>query len=297
MRAASRVWAWLRHNALPIYAALATAYLLIPIAVIAIFSFGETPKDKLTFALDNGFTLEYWETMFSIPELNDALFTSIKLAALATVISTAIGTAMAIALVRHRFRGRRLANLLIVIPMATPEVVIGASLLSMFIYASVALGLTTLLIAHVMFCISFVVVVVRSRLIGFDRSLEEAAADLGATPFQTFRLVTLPLILPGVIAAAMLAFALSIDDFVISNFNSGTTVTFPLYVYGVSLRGIPVQVNAIATLIFLVASLAAIGVIVQQRRAERMASSADVKPDQLGDPGQGAGGRVRAATG
>lgn len=274
MGALSRAWAWLRHQALPIYAVLATLYLLIPIAVIAVFSFGKTPKDKLTFALDNGFTLEYWETMFSIPELNEALITSLELAALATVVATAIGTAMAIALVRHKFHGRRIANLLIVIPMATPEVVIGASLLSMFIYATFALGFTTLLIAHVMFCISFVVVVVRSRLIGFDRKLEEAAADLGATPFTTFRLVTLPLILPGVIAAAMLAFALSIDDFVISNFNSGTTVTFPLYVYGVSLRGIPVQVNAVATLIFLVASIAAIGVMWQQRRAERMAAVA-----------------------
>jgi spermidine/putrescine transport system permease protein len=278
MSAPARAWAWLRHQALPIYAILATAYLLIPIAVVAIFSFGATPRGKLTFALEDGFTLEYWETIFSIQELNDALFTSIKLALAATLISTAIGTAMAIALVRHRFHGRRIANLLIVIPMATPEVVIGASLLSMFIYASFALGFTTLLIAHVMFCISFVVVVVRSRLIGFDRNLEEAAADLGATPFTTFRLVTLPLILPGVIAAGMLAFALSIDDFVISNFNSGTTVTFPLYVYGVSLRGIPVQVNALATLIFLVASAAAIAVIWQQRRAERMSAlPADVK--------------------
>jgi spermidine/putrescine transport system permease protein len=277
MGGAARAWAWLRHNALPIYAVLATAYLLIPIVVIAVFSFGATPKDKLTFALNNGFTLEYWETIFSIPELNDALLTSLKLAALATLVATAIGTAMAVALVRYSFRGRRLANLLIVIPMATPEVVIGASLLSMFIYASVTLGFTTLLIAHVMFCISFVVVVVRSRLIGFDRKLEEAAADLGATPFETFRLVTLPLILPGVVAAAMLAFALSIDDFVISNFNSGTTVTFPLYVYGVSLRGIPVQVNALATLLFLIASVAALAVILQQRRAERMAS---IRPEQ-----------------
>ena len=144
---------------------------------------------------------------------------------------------MAIALVRHSFRGRTAANLLIVIPMATPEVVIGASLLSMFIYYTFALGFTTLLIAHVMFSISFVVVVVRSRLIGFDRHLEEAAADLGATPLATFRNVTLPLLAPGILAAALLAFSLSIDDFVISNFNSGTTVTFPLYVYGVSLRG------------------------------------------------------------
>ncbi len=280
MGGAARAWAWLRHQALPIYAVVATLYLLVPIFVIALFSFGATPKGKLTFALDDGFTLEYWETMFDITELNEALVTSIELAALATVIATAIGTAMAIALVRHKFRGRRIANLLIVIPMATPEVVIGAALLSMFVYAAFSLGFETLLVAHVMFCISFVVVVVRSRLIGFDRKLEEAAADLGATPFQTFRLVTLPLILPGVIAAGMLAFALSIDDFVISNFNSGTTVTFPLYVYGVSLRGIPVQVNAIATLLFLIASAAAIAVMWQQRRAERMAAlPADVKPN------------------
>jgi spermidine/putrescine transport system permease protein len=221
--------------------------------VIAVFSFGATPKGKLTFGLENGFTTEYWSSMFSLTELNEALVTSIELAALSTLISTAIGTAMAIALVRHRFRGRRISNLLIVIPMATPEVVIGASLLSMFIYYSFALGFETLLIAHVMFSISFVVVVVRSRLIGFDRNLEEAAADLG------------------IFAAAMLAFALSIDDFVISNFNSGTTVTFPLYVYGVSLRGIPVQVNAIATLLFVVAAVAAALTIWQQRRAERMA--------------------------
>lgn len=272
MSAPARAWAWLRHNALPIYAGLAVAYMLIPIVVVAVFSFGDTPKDKLTFTLDNGFTWEYWRTIFDIPELNDALSTSLRLAFFSTLISTAIGTAMAIALVRHRFVGKRAANLLIVIPMATPEVVIGASLLSMFIYYSFALGFTTLLIAHVMFSISFVVVVVRSRLIGFDRNLEEAAADLGAGPLTTFRTVTLPLLAPGVIAAALLAFALSIDDFVISNFNSGTTVTFPLYVYGVSLRGIPVQVNALATLLFLVAVVAVALVLIQQRRAERMAA-------------------------
>jgi spermidine/putrescine transport system permease protein len=278
MTALSRAWAWLRHKALPIYAGLAIAYMLIPIVVIAVFSFGDTPKGKLTFGLDNGFTLEYWRTIFDLPELNEALFTSLRLAALSTLISTAIGTAMAIALVRHRFVGRRITNLLIVIPMATPEVVIGASLLSMFIYYSFALGFQTLLIAHVMFSISFVVVVVRSRLIGFDRNLEEAAADLGASPLTTFRTVTLPLLAPGVVAAALLAFALSIDDFVISNFNSGTTVTFPLYVYGVSLRGIPVQVNAIATLLFVLAAVAAALVIWQQRRAERMAA---VRPEPI----------------
>lgn len=276
MEALSRAWRWLRHNALPIYAGLAVAYMLIPIVVIAVFSFGDTPKDKLTFGLDHGFTVEYWETVFSKPELNEALFTSLRLAAFSTLVSTAIGTAMAIALVRHRFHGRRLTNLLIVIPMATPEVVIGAALLSMFVYYSVAPGFETLLIAHVMFSISFVVVVVRSRLIGFDRNLEEAAADLGAGPLTTFRTVTLPLLAPGIVSAALLAFALSIDDFVISNFNSGTTETFPLYVYGVSLRGIPVQVNALATLMFVVAVVAVALVLIQQRRAERMAA---VRPE------------------
>jgi len=276
-----RAWGWLRRNALPIYAGFAVAYMLIPIVVIAVFSFGETPKDKLTFGLDNGFTLEYWRTIFSLPELNEAFLTSLRLAALSTALSTAIGTAMAIALVRHRFHGRHAANLLIVIPMATPEIVIGASLLSMFIYYSFALGFTTLLIAHVMFSISFVVVVVRSRLIGFDRHLEEAAADLGATPLATFRTVTLPLLAPGIMAAALLAFALSIDDFVISNFNSGTTVTFPLYVFGVALRGIPVQVNALATLLFAVSVIAVALVLWQQRRSERMAA---VRPEPEGVP-------------
>ena len=263
---------WLRRNALRIYAGLAVLYMLIPIGVIAVFSFAETPKDKLNFAISDGFTLEYWQHAFAIEELNDALRTSLELAALATLISTAIGTLMALALVRYDFFGRRASNLLIILPMATPEIVMGASLLSLFIFYSAPLGFTTLLIAHVMFCISFVVVVVRSRLIGFDRSLEEAARDLGATPLQTFRYVTLPLILPGVLAAALLAFALSIDDFVISNFNSGTTVTFPLYVFGVALRGIPVQVNAIATMLFMVTAVAILLVIWQQRRAERLAA-------------------------
>jgi spermidine/putrescine transport system permease protein len=204
---------------------------------------------------------------------------SLELAAAAALISTAIGTAMAIALVRHHFRGRKAANLLIILPMASPEIVIGAALLSMFIVYAVPLGFTTLLLAHVMFSISFVVVVVRSRLIGFDRRLEEAAADLGASPWTTFRLVTLPLIAPGVAAAGLLAFALSIDDFVISNFNSGSTVTFPLYVYGVALRGIPVQVNVLATILFLV-TLVAIGLVIwQQRRAEALAAIPPEDPE------------------
>jgi spermidine/putrescine transport system permease protein len=275
------VVAWLKRNALMIYAGLAVAYMLVPIVVIAVFSFGETPRDRLNFTLEGGFTLEYWKNAFGDPELNDALLVSLELAALTTVIATAIGTLMAIALVRHKFFGRRATNLLIVLPMATPEIVIGAALLSMFVVYGVALGFTTLFIAHVMFSISFVVVVVRSRLIGFDRSIEEAAADLGASPLQTFRHVTLPLLAPGVMAAALLAFALSIDDFVISNFNSGTTVTFPLYIWGVALRGIPLQVNVLATMLFLLVVVAVALVLWQQRRAERMAA---VRPEEEVEP-------------
>jgi spermidine/putrescine transport system permease protein len=272
-----RAWAWARSNWVMIYAGFAVAYMLIPIVVIAVFSFAETPRDRINFAINDGLTLEYWRNAFAIGELNDSMLLSLRLAALATAISTAIGTLMALALVRHRFFGRRVTNLLIVLPMATPEIVIGAALLSMFVVYQITLGFTTLLIAHVMFSISFVVVVVRSRLIGFDRSIEEAASDLGATPLQTFRYVTLPLLAPGVMAAALLAFALSVDDFVISNFNSGTTETFPLYVYGVALRGIPVQVNVLATILFAVTVLAIVLVIWQQRRAERMAA---VRPEQ-----------------
>jgi spermidine/putrescine transport system permease protein len=270
---AARTWKWLREHALHIYAAFAVAYVLIPIGVIAVFSFADAPpRDRLLFAINDGFTLEYWENAFSVPELNDAMLTSLQLATVATLASTAIGTLMALALVRHRFFGRRTANLLIVLPMATPEIVIGASLLSMFLIYSVPLGFTSLLIAHIMFSISFVVVVVRSRLIGFDRSIEDAAADLGATPLETFRYVTLPLLAPGILAAALLAFALSIDDFIISDFNKGTLQTFPLYVFASHLRGVPVQVNVLATMLFVVTVAAIVLVIWQQRRAERMAS-------------------------
>jgi spermidine/putrescine transport system permease protein len=275
----SRAWHWLRHNAITIYGVLAIAYMLIPIAVIIAFSFNN-PLGKFNFTWE-GFTLDHWSDPFAITELNDAMVLSLKLAALSTIVSTAIGTLMAMALVRYQFYGRRASNFLIVIPMATPEVVIGAALLSMFLLYGVSRGFTTLFIAHVMFSISFVVVVVRSRLIGFDRSLEEAARDLGADAFTTFRTVTLPLLAPGIAAAALLAFALSIDDFVISNFNSGTTVTFPLYIFGASQRGIPVEVNVIATMLFGVTVVAMLFTIWQQRRAERMAA---MRPEQELEP-------------
>ncbi len=272
----SSAWRWLREHAVTFVAVLVVLYLLIPIAVIFVFSFND-PAGRYNFTWV-GFTLEHWGNAFGLSDLTSALVTSLKLALLATLISTVIGTLMALALVRHQFHGRRAANFLIVIPMATPEVVMGAALLSFFlILGAPALGFQTLLIAHVMFCISFVVVVVRSRLIGFDRSLEEAAQDLGASPLQTFRLVTLPLIMPGILGGALLAFALSIDDFVISNFNSGTTVTFPLYIFGAAQRGIPVEVNVIAMMLFGL-TVAAMGFATwQQQRAEKMAS---VRPEQ-----------------
>jgi spermidine/putrescine transport system permease protein len=275
--APARAWTWLRRNALMIYAGIAVAYMLIPIAIVGLFSFEKgTAQGELDFAWD-GFTTEYWSDAFGQTAVNDSMIMSLELAALTMVVATAIGTLMALALVRYEFFGRRATNLLIILPMATPEIVIGAALLSLFITYSFDLGFTTLFIAHVMFSISFVVVVVRSRLIGFDRSIEEAAADLGATPFATFRLVTLPLLAPGILAAALLAFALSLDDFVISNFNSGTAVTFPLYIFGASLRGIPVQVNVLATMLFAVTVIAIALVLWQQRRAEQMAS---VQPEQ-----------------
>jgi spermidine/putrescine transport system permease protein len=278
-------WRWLREHAVQIVAVLVVLYMLIPIAVIFAFSFND-PAGRYNFTWV-GFTLDHWSNAFGIPELNEALVTSLKLAVLATVISTVIGTLMAMALVRYEFFGRRAANFLIVIPMATPEVVMGSALLSFFLLiGSFSLGFQTLLIAHVMFCISFVVVVVRSRLIGFDRHLEEAAKDLGASPLQTFRLVTLPLIMPGIFGAAMLAFALSIDDFVISNFNSGTTVTFPLYIFGAAQRGIPVEVNVIAMILFFF-TCATMGLATwQQRRGEKMAS---VRPEQEAGAGVPAG--------
>jgi len=263
-------WTWLKDHAIVVYGGLAIAYMLIPIVVIAVFSFND-PEGKFNFTW-SGFTFEHWTNAFGIEELNEALSTSLQLAALATIGATILGTLLALALVRYEFIGRRATNLLIVIPLATPEVVIGASLLSMFVYAGVGTGFETLLVAHIMFSISFVVVVVRSRLIGFDRSIEEAAADLGASPFTTFRTVTLPLLAPGLIAAALLAFVLSLDDFVISAFNSGQEVTFPIFIFGASQRGIPVEVNVLATILFLISVVAMVLVVWQQRRAERMAT-------------------------
>ena len=262
------LWQRFKDNSTLFIGFLVLFYMLAPIAVIAVFSFND-PTGKFNFEWV-GFTTEYWLNAFDNQEINNSLLLSIRLAFFTSLGATILGTLIALALVRYEFLGRKAANLLIVIPIATPEVVIGAALLSLFVYASAALGFTTLLIAHIMFSISFAVIVVRSRLIGFDRRLEEAAADLGASPLTTFFKVTLPLLLPGIAGALMLTFALSIDDFVISNFNAGSEVTFPLYIFGANQRGIPVQVNVIATMLFIVAVIAIVFVILQQRRAEKL---------------------------
>jgi len=263
------------NGSIKVYAGLAIAYLLAPIVVIIAFSFNDT-RSRFNFVWQ-GFTLEHWGDPFAVPGLGEALQNSVLIAVLSTIVATVLGTLMALALVRYEFRARGAVNFFIFLPLASPEVVLGASLLSLFLSVGAATGFVTIFIAHVMFNVSFVVVTVRSRLIGFDRSLEEAAQDLGATGTQTFLRITLPLIAPGVLAGALLAFALSIDDFVITNFNAGSTLTFPLFVYGAARVSIPPQVNVLATMIF-VATLALMLLTVwQQRRAERMA---EVRPEE-----------------
>ena len=246
-----RLGRFVHKNLLYLYTAFAVLYLLMPVAVMALFSFNN-PVGKSNIAWQ-GFTLKYWLDPFGAPGLEDAVATSLEIAFLSTIIATILGTLIALALVRYRFRGSSTTNILIFLPMATPEIVLGASLLTLFVAIGLQRDFLTILIAHIMFNISYVVVTVRARLAGFDRRLEEAAMDLGATELVTFWKVTFPLILPGVMAAALLAFSLSIDDFVITNFTSGHTVTFPMYIYGANRIGVPVQVNVIGTAIFLTA--------------------------------------------
>ena len=237
------------------YTAFAIIYLMLPVAIMALFSVNDPPgKSNLSW---HGFSLDAWLDPFGVPGLFDVVRTSILIAFLSTIIATALGTLIALALVRYQFRGSATTNLLIFLPMATPEIVLGASLLTLF----VAIGqppffptnFLTILIAHIMFNISFVVVTVRARLYGFDRHLEEAAMDLGANEITTFWKVTFPLILPGILAAALLAFSLSIDDYVITSFTAGRTSTFPIFIWGSARIGVPVQVNVIGTAFFLIA--------------------------------------------
>jgi spermidine/putrescine transport system permease protein len=262
---------FVRRHLLTAYVVLAFAYLLVPIVLVVVFSFND-PVGRFNYTWQ-GFTFDHWRNWDAYPDLVDAMWLSIKIALLASLVATALGTLIALALVRYHFRGRGGTNLLIFLPMATPEIVLGASLLALFINVTslITLGFTTILIAHIMFCISYVVVTVKARLIGFDRSLEEAAMDLGANEWTTFRKVTLPLIAPAILAGALLSFALSVDDFVITYFNSGSEVTFPVFVWGAARVGAPPQVNVMGTAIFVVAlSLMLVNVLLQRRRESQV---------------------------
>ena len=264
--ARQRVTRSIGHYALPAFTVLAIGYLLVPIVVMIVFSFNDY-EGKFNF-IWHGFTLKAWEQPLAWPGLPDAIRISLTIAALSTIFATILGTMIGLALTRYSFKGRSGINGLIFLPMASPEIVLGASLLTLFVNiglkngfvppgltllpkGTLSLGFTTILIAHIMFNISYVVVTVKARLAGFDRRLEEAAMDLGANEWTTFWRVTFPLILPGILAAAMLAFSLSIDDFVITNFVSGTSNTFPIWVYGVIRNALPAQINVIGSIVFL----------------------------------------------
>ncbi len=262
---------FVRRNALALYAALVFGYLLLPIAVVVAFSFND-PAGRFNYTWQ-GFTLRWWENPFGVPGLGEALSASLRIAALASVAATVLGTLIALALVRYAFRGRGATNVFIFLPMTTPEVVLGASLLALFLQSRVATGFLTILIAHVMFIVSYVVVTVKARLIDFDVHLEEAAMDLGANGFTTFRKVTLPLLAPAILSAALLGFALSIDDFVITYFVSGSETTFPLFVWGAARVAVPPQVNVIASAIFLLALLLMAASILWQSRSARRAAA------------------------
>jgi spermidine/putrescine transport system permease protein len=270
--ALARAWAFAKHHVLNVYGVLALGYLMLPIFIVIAFSFND-PVGKFNYTW-KGFTLENWAHPTGAPAIGEAMATSLKVAALATLVATILGTLIAMAIVRYGFRGRGLTNLLIFLPMSAPEIVLGASLLTLFLNLGVQLGFWTIVLAHIMFDISFVVVTVKARLVGFDRHLEEAAMDLYATPGATFRRVTLPLIAPAILAAALLAFALSIDDFVITFFNAGIEQTFPLYVWGAARVGLPPQVNVLGTIIFLVAVGLMVANILIQRRREKAAEAA-----------------------
>ncbi|MCV7172033.1 ABC transporter permease [Mycobacterium manitobense] len=249
--------------ALRIVAGLVLLYLFIPIFVIVLFSFND-PKGKFNYSWQ-GFTLDNWLDPFRYPALTEAMKLSLSVAGVSTAVALVLGTLVAIALVRQRFRGQRAVDTFLILPLTAPEVVMGASLLVLFLDLGWATGYVTILLAHIAFEVSFIAMTVRARMRGFDWTLEDASMDLGAGPARTFFKVTLPLIVPGIIAAAMLSFALSLDDFIITYFVSGSSVTYPLYVNAAVKAAVPPQINVLATAI-LVVSLILLGVGTLYRR-------------------------------
>ncbi len=267
----------IRGWALGTWSVLALLYLFIPVFIVVLFSFNDN-KGRFNFTWQ-GFTLDHWAHPFSNPDLATALKNSVLIAIIATLLATVLGTFMALSLVRYRFRGRGTVDFYVFLPLATPEVVLGAALLALFLSAGTSTGFATIVIAHTMFTISYVVVTVKARLEGMDRHIEEAAMDLGATEWATFRKITLPMIAPGVGAAALLAAAISIDDYVITSFNAGQTQTFPLFIFGATRQGVPPEVNVLATaLLVIVLLLMALNVVVQRRLARRDAARTAADP-------------------
>ena len=255
---------WFSRNLIRIYAVIAFIYLFIPVAYTFAFSFNDAGKSNLIW---QGFTLDNWKNPCGAPQVCTAVANSLKIGIISTVFATILGTMIAFAIGRHRFKGRTSTNLLIFLPMATPEVVLGASLLAMFLNLRINPGFWTIVIAHIMFCISFVVVTLKARIASLDPRLEQAAMDLYANERETFRFVTLPLVMPGIAGAALLAFSLSFDDFIITNFNSGIVTTFPKFVYISSARGIPPEANVIGSAMFFIALIIVIvGQVVSRQR-------------------------------
>ena len=262
----ARLQRWFGRNLIRIYALFAFTYLFIPVAYTFVFSFNDGGRNNLIW---KGFTLNNWRNPCGAPEVCNALVNSLKIGFLATTFATILGTGIAFAIGRYKFKGRSTTNLLIFLPMATPEIVLGASLLSLFLVFKINPGFWPTVVAHVMFCISFVVVTVKARIASLDPKLEQAAMDLYANEVQTFRYVTFPLVAPGIAGAALLAFSLSFDDFIITNFNSGTMTTFPKFIYVSAARGIPPQANVIgSSMFFLALIIVIVGQVVSRRKSK-----------------------------
>ncbi len=240
----------LRSRLLGIWAFVVYAWLFAPIFVIVAFSFNQ-PEGKFNIVW-NQFTLENWAHPFRKAEYRDALITSLQVAAVSVLIATVGGAMMALALSKYRFRGKGIVNVIVVLPLTAPEIVLGSSIFTLFFARNVGLGFVTVVIAHVLFCLSFVAMTIQARVRGFDWTLEDAALDLGSSPWRTFRTVTFPLILPGIAAAGLLSFALSIDDYIITSFVAGDRITtFPMQIFNANKTELPPQINVLATMILL----------------------------------------------
>jgi spermidine/putrescine transport system permease protein len=236
------------HPASMFYACLVYLFLYIPIIVVIVFSFN-TSKLNIVF---EGFTTDWYIKMFSNTQLMDAFKNTVIVAGVSTLISVVIGTLCAVALFKFEFKLKSLITNSLYIPIAIPEIVFGIALLVFFSSINMRTGMLTLILSHVTFSMPFVAITVRARIAGFDRSIEEAARDLGANEFRTFLRVTLPIIMPGIISGGMLALTLSLDDVVISFFTTGaSSTTLPLKILGMVKKGVSPDVNALSTLVIL----------------------------------------------